>query len=170
LWTLYVVSREEEWLMNQENEEPRVAEPALTTGVMRGVDRIDSLGASPVPAGEPADEPAPYKKEPLFSKKVLIGWATATLIIWFGLTVIIPEIFRSIKVGIEESIADTPPGERILETPNGKLVITRTERGVTVETRRGRREIDLPARTAPVVAPAPPAPDPVPPPEATGKK
>src|SRR5687767_10122518 len=156
--------------MNQENEEPRVPETALVTGVMRGADRIDSLGASPVAAGDPAAEPARYKKEPLFSKKVLIGWATATLIIWFGLTVIVPEIFRSIKVGIEESLADTPVGERILETPNGKLTIIKTETGVTIETRRGRREIDLPTRAPTPVAPAAPPVEPVPPPEATGKK
>ena len=156
--------------MNQENDEPRVAPTELTTGVMRGIDHIDSLGARPVAPGDTSVEPAPYKKEPLFSKKVLIGWATATLIIWFGLTVIVPEIFRSIKAGIEESIADTQPGERIIETPNGKLTVTRTERGITVETRRGRREIDLPVRPAPVIAPVPPAPEPVPPPDPTGKK
>ena len=155
--------------MNHENEEPRVAETGLMTGVTRGVDRIDSLGARPV-ANDPAAQPTPYKKDPLFSKKVLIGWATATLIIWFGLTVVVPEIFRSIKVGIEESLANTPAGERILETPNGKLTIIRTETGITIESRRGRREIDLPTRPAPVIAPAPPAPEPVPPPDVTGKK
>jgi hypothetical protein len=156
--------------MNGENDEPRVAPTELTTRVMRGVEPIDSLGASPLAPEKPAAEPAPYKKEPLFSKKVLIGWATATLIIWFGLTVIIPEIVRSIKVGIEESIAEKKPGEQIVRTRNGNLTITRTERGLTVETRDGRREIDLPIRPAPVIAPVPPAPEPVPPPDPTGKK
>ena len=159
--------------MTDGNEELRVPPTALTTGVMRGVEQIDSLGAQPVPAGEPPPEPVPYVKEPLFSKKVLIGWAAATFILWFGVTVIIPEIVRTIKTGIEESIANTPPGARILQTPNGKLTIIKTETGITVETRRGKREITFPPRDAtpiPPVSPAPPAPEPLPPPDPTGKK
>ena len=156
--------------MNQENDEPRVAPTELTTGVMRGIDHIDSLGARPVAPGDTSVEPAPYKKEPLFSKKVLIGWATATLIIWFGLTVIVPEIFRSIKAGIAESIAEKKPGEDIVRTRDGKLIIKRTERGVTFETEGKRREIDLPVRPAVPAVPATPAPEPPPPSDATGKK
>ncbi len=80
----------------------QVRDAELTTGVMRGMDQLDSLNAGLEPHSVASiDEfpPEPYVKEKLFSRKVLIGWAAATLIVWFVLTMIFPIVLE--RVGDE---------------------------------------------------------------------
>ena len=125
-------------------------EATLTTGVMRGVQQIESLDRGYV---EPADDPV-YVKEPLFSKKVLFGWGIATLIVWFAFTFIVPAVVQSVKAAIETSMGTPGTNSRtVIQTPDGGTVtIIRTKSGVTVD-RKGPGEATAPAPT--VVVPAP---------------
>ena len=150
----------------------RVEHEIATTGVMRGVEQIDSFAARPV---APA-EPEPYVREPLFSKKVLFGWAFATLAVWFALSFVVPEIIETIRTEIASRVEPAgrgPAGERIYRTRRGVVKITRTDKGITIEQVDAA---DAPAAatvTVPVVPPAEPAPPagaaPAPP-QPTGKK
>src|SRR5215203_4408527 len=92
----------------------QVRDAELTTGVMRGMEQLDSLnaGLEPYPM-EPLNTvpPAPYKKERLFSRKVLFGWAAATLIVWFLLTMIFPAVIGSVQTAIVSSIEESARAE-----------------------------------------------------------
>ncbi len=87
----------------------QVRDADLTTGVMRGMDQLDSLneGLESYPM-DPFDAvpPQPYKKERLFSRKVLIGWAAATLIVWFVLTMIFPVIRETVVTEIRARMTE----------------------------------------------------------------
>jgi len=78
--------------------------PEMPTGVMRSIEQLDSLNANRLeplpPYSEPLPEAPPYKKERLFSRKVMIGWAAATLLIWFALSFVTPIIVESVKAEI----------------------------------------------------------------------
>lgn len=117
----------------------RVRDAELTTGVMRGMDQLDSLNAQLEPRSvDPIDEvpPQPYVKERLFSRKVLIGWAAATLIVWFALTMIVPVVLESvgneIRVKMREPshntaapvVAPVPPGLPAPVAPPGPIAPT----------------------------------------------
>ncbi len=133
--------------------------------------RAELPGAHPLRA---AAEPAPYVKEPLFSKKVLFGWGIATLLVWVVVTNIVPMIVDEVKVAIAEGIGPTRENTRtVIETRNGTVTITRGPNGVTID-RRGRGE-PAPPDPAAVVVPVPEVvvepPEPaVAPPAPTGKK
>lgn len=78
--------------------------PEVPTGVMRSIEQLDALNANRLeplpPETEPLPEAPPYKKERLFSRKVMIGWAAATLLIWFALSFITPIIAETVKAEI----------------------------------------------------------------------
>ena len=98
--------------MDEPTSSPRpqqVRDAELTTGVIRGIEQLDSLNAGlgayaidPVGAAPPQE----YKKERLFSRKVLFGWAGATLVIWFLVRVIAPVVVESVQSAIVSSIED----------------------------------------------------------------
>ena len=111
----------------------------LTTGVMRGIDQLDSLNAGLDPhAIDPiASAPPPeFKKERVFSRKVLFGWAGATLVIWFLVRVIAPIVVESVQSAIVSSIEDEHWGSAAAAVPAPPVP---------------------PVPPAPVVAPVPPA-------------
>lgn len=137
--------------MAERDEEARVEHATMTTGVMRGVDQLNDINSYPPAPVQPA-----YVKEPLFSKKVLIGWGLATLIVWFSLTVIVPEIGRSIRDGLGGGFvtdASSTPDRKVFVSKNRKITIIKTDKGITVE----RNDIGS-AAPDPVAPPAPKAP------------
>ena len=139
-----------------EERETRVDNATRLTGIIRGAD----LPANdPAPFEQaPAADPVVYKKEPLFSRRVLIGWALGTLVVWFGLTVIVPAIVESVKTAIVSSVPDEQ-GTRTIVTRNGTTITIRKgpDGGITVD-RRGPGSA-APAAPEPVtpVIPAKPA-------------
>lgn len=87
----------------------QVRDAELTTGVMRGMDQLDSLNAGVEPHSvDLIDEfpPQPYVKERLFSRKVLVGWAAATLIVWFVLTMIFPVVLETVGDEIRSNMTE----------------------------------------------------------------
>jgi hypothetical protein len=136
------------------------------TGIAPGV-RLDSLGANQPAPIENAYAGDPYVKEPLFSKKVIAGWAGATLIVWFMLSFIVPAVKQSVKSAIVSSMEESGSNDRVkvIRTRNGRT-ITIDENGVTVS--RGDRgsivippvKVVIPSEpSAPEAPAATPAPD-----------
>lgn len=89
----------------------RAVDPEMPTGVVQSLDQLDSLNANrlePLPPDFDAlPEPPPYRKERLFSRKVMIGWAVATLLLWFAITFITPIIVETVRAEIESRMV--PP-------------------------------------------------------------
>ena len=85
--------------------ETRVGDTETTSGASRSFEQLDSLNANrlePLPPQlEELPANAPYPKERLFSRKVMIFWAAVTLILWFAITFIFPEVVRTVKGEIE---------------------------------------------------------------------
>lgn len=83
----------------------RARDPEMPTGVVRSLDQLDSLNANrldPLTADfEALPEPPPYKKERLFSRKVMIGWAVATLLVWFAISFITPIVVETVRAEVE---------------------------------------------------------------------
>jgi hypothetical protein len=94
--------------MNEPTPKPQqVRDAELNTGVMRGIEQLDSLNAGlESHALDPVETvpPQKYKKERLFSRKVLFGWAAATLVLWFSIRVIAPIVVESVESAIVSSI------------------------------------------------------------------
>ena len=119
-----------------DERETRIDNGTRLTGVMPGAGLPPSEPAALEPVAAP--DPATYKKEPLFSKRVMIGWALGTLVVWFGLTVIVPAIVESVKTAIVNSVPDEH-GTRTIVTRNGTTITIRKgpDGGITVD-RKGR--------------------------------
>ena len=143
-------------------DETRLVQPQLDS-----YDRGEIVPPEPSPAAEA------YRKEPLFSKKVLFGWGIATLVVWFTLSFIVPPIVQSIKAAIESSLAEpttNTAGETVIRTKRGIITIKRTPTGIVIDRQEPGTAAPAPAAPAPVVAPVEVKPEPAPAPEATGKK
>jgi hypothetical protein len=131
---------------NDEYRDQIADRPTMSTGVQRGLDQLESLGMQQPPPA-PAE---PYKKEPLFSKKVLIGWGLGTLAVWFVVTMIIPSIAGAIRGAIRDGTVSTS-GDNTIKTitlRNGTVITIKTgpDGNVTVDRRH-------PGSTAPTPAP-----------------
>lgn len=143
-------------------DETRLVQPQLES-----YDRGEMLPPEPSPAAEA------YRKEPLFSKKVLFGWGIATLIVWFTLSFIVPPVVQSIREAIVTSVGErerNAEGETIIRTKRGVITIKRTPTGIVIDRQEPGTAAPAPAAPAPVVAPVEVKPAPAPAPEATGKK
>ena len=146
-------------------DETRLVQPQLDS-----YDQGEMLPPDPSPAAEA------YRKEPLFSKKVLFGWGIATLVVWFTLSFIVPPVVQSIKAAIVSSVGEADrntAGETVINTKRGVITIKRTPTGITIDRQEPGAAApapSAPAAPAPVVAPVEVKPAPVPAPEATGKK
>jgi hypothetical protein len=157
-----------------EHRDERLADETRLVQNLDSYDRGELVPPEPSPAAEA------YKKEPLFSKKVLFGWGLATLIVWFTLSFIVPPVVQSIREAIVTSVGErerNADGETVIRTKRGVITIRRTPTGIVID----RQEPGSPAPAAPAPAPATPLPEPVvapvevkpapaPVPEATGKK
>lgn len=122
--------------MTEPTRDPRPIEVAQRHDFDPGL-ADESLLPDAVPAG--------YRREPLFSRRVMIAWATGAFLLWFGVTFIVPEIVNSVKAEIRENMRE--PGT------NTRTIRVR-DRTVIIET-PGR-----PSVADRVVVPAPPEPPP----------
>lgn len=145
----------------------RIDDTALRTSDMRRMDGLANLDAHSV-AGLPED-PAPYVKEPLFSKRVMLGWALGTLVVWFALAVVLPGVVRSVASEVRSNVTRNADGTMTIETPRGRITIRRDGDEVRVDRAdRAAPPAGVPAPDLPSAEAEPPAT--LPAPEATGKK
>jgi hypothetical protein len=127
-----------------------------------------------------APDPPSYKPEPLFSKKVMILWASLALGLWIVAKLVIPAVFvdvrDSLKATIDASEAQSRNGngpQKITITRNGKVITIKTGRDGTSIT---KTEVapEAGAAAAPKASTAQPAtpvpPSPAPPPAAEKKR
>lgn len=143
-----------------EGREQKLDHATMPTGILRGVRQLGGLEGRIAPAPESQPSESPYVKEPLFSRKVLIGWAAGALVVWLIFTFIAPIVIESVKSGVLASIeqpALNNAAKTVIRTRNG-LTITRTARGVTIS----RNTPSATAPTKPVAVPAPVKPVPAP--------
>jgi hypothetical protein len=133
------------------------------TDIARPV-RLDELGSRQPAELETAGEGDVWVKEPLFSKKVIAGWAGATLVVWFILSFIVPAVKESVKAAIASSAEQqgSNAGAKVIRTRNGRTItidengvtITREDGGGTVVIPRVKRVV-LPSEPSPPATPAP---------------
>ena len=126
----------------------------------------------------PVEKPKP--RERLFSRKVLIGWALATLAIYFVVQVAKNVIKQSVEqAAVYTTGVETTPDQRnvIYTSPNGKFTITKDRKNGQItfsRTRPGERpaNMTIPAPNVTVTFPPPAAPQPAktPPPAAATKR
>lgn len=113
----------------------------------------------------PEPEP-PARREPLFSRKVLIGWALLTLGLYFGVRMVKDVINQSVRESVRVSGArganapgaKSRPGRVVIMLPNGKRI---TIDGNGAEVSLPDAPPTLPAQKAepaPSATPAVPAP------------
>jgi hypothetical protein len=86
----------------------------------------------------------PLKRERLFSRKVLIGWALFALVAYFGVQIAVTAIKSSFREAVRSGVVTSTPTADgvVIQTPNGtKISIGRDRRhpGVTIT-----RTIDKP--------------------------
>lgn len=131
-------------------------EPDLLQSPWRG-DWGHEAGA--VPAVEP-----PVKRERLFSRKVIIGCAAATLILYFTAHMVWTAIKESVRESVRTSTAGNPsgsnarPGRVVILLPNGKR-ITIDKNGAEVSLPEAPPVLPAPkVEGAPAATPAVPAP------------
>ena len=111
-----------------------------------GLIPLDSLERSEI---ETAPAAPPYRKEPLFNKKVMAVWAIGAFAVWFGVTVVLPVVVAEVKTVVRERLKEAETNSagtlRIIRDKEGRI-ITITKEPVTITT---------PAPPAPVQAPQP---------------
>ena len=98
----------------------RMGDTEITARAERSFDQLESLNANRFdevpPSIQDLPEPVPYKKERLFSRKVIIGWAAATLVVWFAITFIAPVIFETVRAEIESRM-EPPTSNTAIPAP-----------------------------------------------------
>ncbi len=129
-------------------------DPAVT-GIMHG---RESGFDFPPPAYDAYDvpvapEPAVYKREPVFSKKVMILWASLALGAWFMVKMVVPMVFVNVKDTIKGAIEKAQVESRNGHGPQ-KITIVRDGKVITIETGPNGTTV---TKTAADVTPAPAA-------------
>ena len=134
--------------------------PLRQTGVQRGAGapdlRTEDLQTpwrgdwghelSQFPEAEP-----PARREPLFSRKVLIGWAVLTLALYFGVRIAKDVVNRSVRESVRVSRGAGAAGAN--SRPDGVVIMLPNGKRITIN--NGGAEISLP--DAPPALPAPKA-------------
>ncbi len=69
------------------------------------------------------------KRERVFPRKVLIGWALFALALYFGVRVVGTVIKESFRGAVSTAVDNTGRKEIIYQTPNGRVTIRRTNGG-----------------------------------------
>jgi hypothetical protein len=107
---------------NERDVETRMHE----TGVVP-LDALENAGLEPV---EPP--PLPYKKEPLFNKKVMLAWAIGAAAVWFAVSFVLPIAFESAKSAIVQSIKDAEgTGSNVIIQRDGDKITITTQPSAT---------------------------------------
>src|SRR5947207_10329718 len=90
------------------------------------------------------------KRERVFPRKVLIGWALFALALYFGVRVVGTVIKESFKGSISTAVDNTGQKEIIYKTRNGNVTISRDQPtgGIRITTRDGQgrpsKTVDIP--------------------------
>ncbi len=66
--------------------------------------------------------PPVYHKERLFSRKVLIGWAAATLTLWFLIRFVAPVVMNTVGETVRETVIDRLHDRGVNVKVNGRTV------------------------------------------------
>jgi hypothetical protein len=120
--------------MSDPSNQPRIDEPR--TGVMPGA-AFSDLNPSDI---ELPPSEAPIKREPIFSRRVLIGWALVALIAYFGLHLmgnVIRSTVRETVTAAREG-GNSPAKQIIYQSKNGKLTISRDYPGGPIRITKNR--------------------------------
>jgi len=102
------------------------------------------------------------KRERVFPRKVLIGWALLTLALYFGVRVVGTVIKESFRGAISTAVDNTGHKEIIYKTPNGKVTISRDQPtgGIRITTGDGQgrpsKTVEIPGSATTI--PTPPKP------------
>jgi hypothetical protein len=102
------------------------------------------------------------KRERVFPRKVLIGWALFALALYFGVRVVGTVIKESFRGAISTAVDNTGQKEIIYKTRNGKVTITRDQPtgGIRITTAgadgRPSKTVEIPGASATI--PTPPKP------------
>jgi len=94
---------------------------------------------------------APYKKEPLFNKKVMLVWAIGAAVVWFAVSFVLPIAFESAKMAIVQSIKEA-------EGTGSNVIIERDGQKITIRTKTATPAATPPAAGTPAATAAPPVP------------
>ncbi len=129
----------------QNPDERDVDTPMHETGMIP-FDSLESASLEPV---EPAS--LPYKKEPLFNKKVMLVWALGAAAVWVAITFILPIAFDSAKSAIVQSIKEA-------EGSGSNVIIERNGQKITITTKSSNLPPGTPAPGAAGATAAPPVP------------
>lgn len=135
--------------------DPRYQQPADVTRQVAASDWNRAEIESP-----PDDLP---KRERVFPRKVLIGWALFALALYFGVRVVGTVIKESFGGAVTTAVDKTGQKEIIYQTPNGRVTISRDQPhgGITITTaeRPGRpsKTVVIPGVSA-TIPPPPPKP------------
>ncbi|MEP6905441.1 MAG: hypothetical protein ABI875_05120 [Gemmatimonadales bacterium] len=95
----------------------------------------------------------PVRRERLFSRKVLIGWAALTLALYFGVHMVKHVIGRSVRESARVNAARRAPGAAPNSRSEGVTILLPNGKRITINNTGA--EISLP--DAPPALPAPPA-------------
>lgn len=123
--------------------DPQFAEPHTQVGPYADPGYWNAADIEPAPA-------APLKRERIFPRKVLIGWALATAAVYFGIQVAKVAIKEAVKqAAVYTTGVETTPDNRevIYTTPNGKMVITKDRETGQITIRKRSNTHPIPPRT-----------------------
>jgi hypothetical protein len=104
----------------------------------------------------------PPRRERIFPRKVLVGWALFALALYFGVRVVGTVIKESFRGAISTAVDNTGQKEIIYKTRNGKVTITRDQPtgGIRITTGDGQgrpsKTVEIPGSAATI--PPPPKP------------
>ena len=124
-----------------QNPGEREAETRLRDTVLPPFEPLQDASLEPVESAE-----TPYKKEPLFNKKVMLMWAIGAAVVWFAVSFVLPIALQSAKIAIVESIKEA-------EGTGSNVIIERNGQKITISTKGTSG-----ATAAPAPVPAKPAP------------
>ena len=107
----------------------------------------------------------PVRRERLFPRKVLIGWALLALVVYFGVRIVSSVVKESVKQAVITAAQKSDTKEIIYRTPNGRITISRNKPNGSISISGSQPDVaehPTPAATAapraPTAIPAPTAP------------
>ena len=134
--------------------------PLRDTGVQRGADTPERLpdelqtpwrGDWGHELSQTPEVERPVRRERLFSRKVLIGWAAVTLALYFGVRMVKDVINRSVRENVRINTAARAPAAGANSRSEGVTILLPNGKRITINNTGA--EVSLPD-----ASPAPPAP------------
>ena len=125
-----------------QNPGERESDTRLRDTMLPPIEPLQDASLEPIESAE-----APYKKEPLFNKKVMLVWAIGAAVVWFAVSFVLPIAFESAKIAIVQSIKEA-------EGTGSNVIIERDGQKITIRT----KTVTPPAAGTPAATAAPPVP------------